>query len=155
MARPVLLYPPLPLCIPCCKVLLVPGGGLAGGWALAREGSNPSPSACISLNKAAPLPLFTLLPRRGVLGNPLAAYREVMRQSTPNAPFLPNRHLMLPQHVVGLDRYAGLLLARSRSYGGTAPRGIGDVRDVLSEHRGGTRLGGLACWTGAMRKTGA
>src|SRR5215210_3817190 len=57
---------PLPLCVPCCKVLLVPGGGLAGGWALAREGSNPSPSARISPDKAAPLPLFTEIPRRRV-----------------------------------------------------------------------------------------
>jgi len=35
------------------------GDGLAEGWALAREGSNPSPSAHISPDKAAPLPLFT------------------------------------------------------------------------------------------------
>ena len=39
------------------------GGGLAGGWALAHEGSNPSPSARISQDNAAPLPLFTELPR--------------------------------------------------------------------------------------------
>ena len=50
---------PLPLCVPYCKVLLVPGGGLAGGWALAREGSNPSPSARISLDKAAPHCLYS------------------------------------------------------------------------------------------------
>jgi hypothetical protein len=32
-------------------------------------------------------PLFTELPRRGLLGNPLAAYREVMHPSDQNAPF--------------------------------------------------------------------
>ena len=42
------------------------GGGLAGGWALAHEGSNPSPSARKSPDKAAPLPLFIELPRETV-----------------------------------------------------------------------------------------
>src|SRR5215218_5658367 len=37
------------------------GGGLAGGWALAREGSNPSPSARIS-----PANLRIKLPRTGL-----------------------------------------------------------------------------------------
>jgi hypothetical protein len=64
---------PLSLCIPCCKVLLVPGGGLAGGWALACEGSSPSPSARISPDNAAPLPLFTQLARRSILGNSLTS----------------------------------------------------------------------------------
>ena len=45
------------------------GGGLAGGWALAHEGSNPSPSARKSPDKAAPLPLFIELPRGVLLGN--------------------------------------------------------------------------------------
>jgi hypothetical protein len=71
---------PLPLCVRYCKVLLVPGGGLAGGWALAREGSNPSPSARISPDKAAPLSLFTESPRRGVLGNS-EALKEPGRKS--------------------------------------------------------------------------
>jgi hypothetical protein len=33
------------------------------------------------------LALFTELPRRSVLGNPLAGYREVIHPSTHNAPF--------------------------------------------------------------------
>src|SRR5215211_3571510 len=65
MARPVLLYPSPPL-YSFCKVLLVFGVGLAGGWALARKGSNPSPSARISPDKFATLPLTTEIPRRRV-----------------------------------------------------------------------------------------
>jgi hypothetical protein len=41
------------------------GGGPAGGRVIARGGSNPSPFALISPVNAT-VPLFTLLPRRGI-----------------------------------------------------------------------------------------
>src|SRR5918998_3753138 len=45
------------------------------------------------------------LPRRGILGNPFASSREVMRRST-TTPRVPTyRHTTLPQYVVVLDRH--------------------------------------------------
>jgi len=59
-------------------------------------------------------PILTRLPLRGLLGNPLADYLEVMRPSARTSISPVHRHRMLPRDVVTLNGYTGSRLARNR-----------------------------------------
>src|ERR671921_2053295 len=64
-----------------------PGGALLGGGRLARGGSNPFPSARISPDIAAPLPLFSERPRETVwkirMGFTLGSHEALKRGEKP------------------------------------------------------------------------